>query len=154
MDEALTAEFAAIAKSSGCEILHAEFRGGLLRIVLDHHDGVTIDHCQTVSKQVSAFLDVVDWGREHYTLEVTSPGLDRELYSARDYQRFEGGVVKVTYHPPTGKRTVRGVLEEYVSAGGAGGAGGADTIHLRTDAELLAIPLSSIEKARLVPEFP
>ena len=152
LDDNLKAEFAAIAESSGCELLDARFRGGTLQIVLDHPEAVTLDHCQMVSKQVSAQLDVLDWGPEHYTLEVTSPGLDRELFRRRDYERFAGARVRVTFRPAEGKRTVVGTLERFVPAGED--TAGADAILLAADdEEQLNIPLHTIDVARLVPEL-
>ena len=98
IDADLEAEIDGIARSVGCELLHAELKGGALRIFLDREDGgVDLDHCQTVSRQVSALLDVYDFGNKKYVLEVSSPGLDRELYSPRDYQRFVGSLARVTF---------------------------------------------------------
>lgn len=108
-------ECAAIAEEAGCELLDARFRGGVLRLVLDRPEGVTLDDCQTVSRQVSALLDVEDFGPGRYTLEVTSPGLDREFYREEDYARFEGRRVRVTWKDPEmeHKKTVVGTLTEY-----------------------------------------
>ncbi len=140
-------EFAAIARDCGCSVLEADFRGGVLKIVLDHPDGVTLEHCQTVSKQASALLDVADWGPGRYTLEVTSPGLDRKLYGKDDYQRFVGETVRVTFHPEGGKKTVEGVLES------TGDPKGATTVRVNVQGEPIDIPFSTIEGARLVPDF-
>ncbi|MDH3402601.1 MAG: ribosome maturation factor RimP [Acidobacteriota bacterium] len=150
LDDELMAEFAAVAESAGCELVDARFRGGMLRVVLDHRDGVTLEHCQTVSKQVSALLDVADWGRGRYTLEVTSPGLDRELVRPADFRRFAGSLIKVTWQPPDGKRTVVGTL----AAGPAEDAGGQGEIEVRVGPEeSYHIALQSIQIARLVPEL-
>ncbi len=147
LDQDLEQEIAAIAESAGCELLAVDFKGGVLQVVIDHPEGVRLEHCETVSRQTSALLDVADWGRDRYTLEVTSPGLDRKLYRPRDYARFTGEVVRVTYHPADGKRTVVGVLE------GCRPEGDPETIRVSTDHESIEIPLSSIETARLVPQF-
>ena len=115
IDAKLEAEFAAVAAGSGCELVHVELRPGKLRVFLDRPEGVTIDDCQTVSKQLSAILDVSEFSDRSYLLEVSSPGLDRELYGPRDYARFCGRLVRVTFRadePPT-KRTVVGRLEEF-----------------------------------------
>lgn len=112
----LVEELSAVAAAAGCELLHAEYRGRTLRVFLDRPDGgVTIDDCATVSKEISALLDVTDFGPEHYTLEVSSPGLDRPLYGPRDYERFRGHAVRVTHRDPEtkAKRTFIGRLEEY-----------------------------------------
>ena len=104
----IESELRRIALSEGCELLEIEFHGGLLRITLDHPDGVTLEHCQNFSKQASAVLDLEDFGSGSYVLEVSSPGLDRKLYGPRDYERFLGRLVRVTFRvPETGrKRTV------------------------------------------------
>ena len=81
---------AAVAARSGCELLEIETRDRLLRLVVDRPEGVTIDDCQAVGRQISALLDVEDFGDSRYTLEVSSPGLDRKLYGPRDYERFQG----------------------------------------------------------------
>lgn len=111
----LAAELAAVAREAGCDLLHAEFQGGRLRILLDRSDGVTLEHCETVSKEISALLDVVDFSPGRYTLEVSSPGLDRQLYSPKDYERFCGRLVRVTHvDRQTGrKQTIVGRLEQF-----------------------------------------
>ena len=124
IDEELRREVAAIAEHSECELLHIRFKSNLLQIFLDRPDGqVTLDHCQTVSKQVSAWLDVQDFGPKKYVLEVSSPGLDRELFGPRDYERFCGKLAKVTFFdgPERAKRTVVGRLLAFDSAAPGGG---------------------------------
>lgn len=148
-------EIESIAERTGCELVHAEFRGGTLRVTLDRPEGsgpgqgVTLADCEHVSKQVSALLDVLDFGRERYVLEVTSPGLDRQLYRPKDYQRFVGSKVRVTYLEPDGgkKRTVVGRLEEMRPAGPAGAEG--EITVTTEDGERLDLPLPSIQVARL-----
>lgn len=137
VDPVLERELAAIAAANGSELLKAEYQGGVLRLILDREGGVRLEDCEVVSKQASALLDVADFGRGRYTLEVSSPGLDRELYGPSDYVRFAGSRVRVRFlDPATGKRaTVVGKL-----AGGAGGeeirltgldGGGEKTIRMR-----------------------
>lgn len=114
IQQELRDELAAVAADAGCELLEADFRGGVLRLVLDHPEGVTLAHCETVSRQASALLDVTDFGPGRYTLEVSSPGLDRRLYGARDYERFQGERVKVTWRSPErGKHTIVGGLDAF-----------------------------------------
>ncbi len=109
IDGELRSEFAAVARQVGCELVHAEFQGGTLRVFLDRPEGVTLDHCATVSKELSAVLDVADFGKGRYTLEVSSPGLDRQLYTPGDYQRFCGRMVRVTYLEERSEATDSGV---------------------------------------------
>src|SRR5215210_2410252 len=108
-------EIESIAESSGCELWHAELKGGTLRLFLDKPEGVTLSDCEYVSKLVSAYLDVVDFGKSRYVLEVSSPGLDRQLYRPHHVERFVGHKVRVTLEDPaTGKRrTVVGRLEAF-----------------------------------------
>ncbi len=115
IDPALVSELAAVAEQAGCELLHADFNGGVLRLILDREGGVNLSHCETVSRQVSPLLDVVGFGGGRYTLEVSSPGLDRELFGPRDYQRFAGRIARVTYRNPESgrKRTVVGRLRAF-----------------------------------------
>jgi ribosome maturation factor RimP len=145
----LLAELAAVAESHGCELLHAEFRGGTLRIFLDREGGVRLEDCESVSKEVSPVLDVVDFGRGRYTLEVSSPGLDRQLYGPRDWARFGGRRIRVRFvDPTTGRRaTVVGKLVRFSPE--------SQQIELsemeaRDD---LVLRLADVEQARLEPEL-
>jgi ribosome maturation factor RimP len=145
-------ELEAIADANGCELYHAEFKGNVLRLFIDrpeHSGGVDLGDCEVVSKQVSALLDVVDFGPGRYTLEVSSPGLDRQLYRPRDYRRFVGHLAKVTFRSPeTGdKRTVKGLLKEYRDDGPDGPEITVDVTEGKE--ETLTLPLETIETARL-----
>jgi len=104
IDGELVAELATVADQAGCELIHAEFRGGTLRMFLDRPDGVTLEDCASVSREVSAILDVADFSKGRYTLEVSSPGLDRQLYGPKDYERFCGRLVRVTHVDPETSR--------------------------------------------------
>src|SRR3954468_1088259 len=98
-------ELEAVAQAVGCELVHAELKGGVLRLFVDRPEGVTLAECEQVSRQVSALLDVLDFGAGRYVLEVSSPGLDRQLYRPPDYERFAGHLARVTYEDPeTGKK--------------------------------------------------
>jgi len=116
-------EIESIAESSGCELWHAELKGGTLRLLLEKPDGVTLSDCEHVSKLVSAYLDVVDFGKSRYVLEVSSPGLDRPLHRASHWERSVGRKVRVTLEDPqTGKRrTVTGRLEAFERPAGDSG---------------------------------
>ena len=102
-----------IAAAAGCELVHVELKGGVLRLILDKPEGVNLADCELVSKQASAYLDVADFGRSRYVLEVSSPGLDRQLYKAADVERFLGRLARVSFTDPAGTRkTVIGRLQE------------------------------------------
>ncbi|HYM11009.1 MAG TPA: ribosome maturation factor RimP [Bryobacterales bacterium] len=88
-----------VAASEGLEIVEVEYKGGgnnrVLRIFIDKPGGVSHADCETVSHQVGVILDVEDVIPVHYTLEVSSPGLDRKLLKPADYQRFLGKKARV-----------------------------------------------------------
>jgi len=115
LDQQTVDQIAAIAADEGLELLGTEMVGNgpkaVLRLIVDGPEGVTLDQCSTVSRQASALLDVGDPIRHAYTLEVSSPGLDRKLYSAEDYTQFAGRRVKVKMAPGFREyRTVAGEL--------------------------------------------
>jgi ribosome maturation factor RimP len=146
----LRTQFEDAARQAGCELLHAEFKGGVLRLVLDREGGVDLGHCETVSKQVSALLDVADFDPGHYTLEVTSPGLDRQFYRPDDYRRFVGERVRVTWQDPTmaTRRTVVARLEAFDCDEPASVELVEEQRH-----ERLRIDIANIQIARLAPVF-
>lgn len=116
-------------------------RSSLLRIYIDSDQGITIEDCERVSRQVSGILDVEDPLPGEYTLEVSSPGLDRPLFSFEQYQRFVGEVVNLRLRAPIdGRRKFKGVLEKAE----------ADQITLTVDGALVNIAFAQIEKANIV----
>ena len=149
VDESVRAELAGVAKGAGCELLHVEWKGGILRLVIDREGGVSHEDCATVSRQSSALLDVLDFGAGRYTLEVSSPGLDRPLYTPEDYGRFAGKLARITYQPQAteagqpAKRTVVARLQ-----GWDAGAGTVTAVDEKKQ-ETLVLPLSRILRARL-----
>ena len=85
---------------------------GLLRVFIDHPDGIALEDCETVSRQLSAFLDVEDPLPGHYVLEVSSPGIERRLRTLEHFARFAGNEVKVELKRKTdGRRKLRGELK-------------------------------------------
>lgn len=149
-------ELEAIADHNGCELVHADWKGGRLTLYIDREDGgVDLSDCEVISKQVSALLDVMDFGIGRYTLEVSSPGLDRELYRPKDYARFVGSLTRVTFRSPDdgAKQTVVGRLAAFDPDGGRATGGGTLRLELTEPSgkrgEALEIALADIEKARL-----
>jgi len=155
-----------VAASSGLEIVEVELRGGgkarMLRIVIDKPAGVTHEDCAILSRDVGTILDVGDAiAGNSYLLEVSSPGLDRKLFRAADYERFTGSRVKLTTrNPVNGNRHFEGRLENFKD--------GKLTLDLRKPSksnkkslqqkvvsapEKLELDLANIEKANLVPEI-
>jgi len=155
----LARELEEIAAGQGCELLAVELKGPLLRLILDRPEGgVTLADCEAVSRETSALLDVMDFGPGRYTLEVSSPGLDRELYGPRDYERFTDHRVRVTYRTPdtNARRTVTGCLTAFRPANHRShNSEDGGEIEVVTDEreERLTIPLSRIQVARLVIEL-
>lgn len=108
-------ELAAIAADEGLDLLATEVVGSgpkaVLRLIVDSPGGVTLDQCSAVSRQASVLLDVEDPIHHAYTLEVSSPGLDRKLYSDADYERFAGERVRIKMKPSYREhRVLKGTL--------------------------------------------
>jgi ribosome maturation factor RimP len=163
-----------VAASSGLEVLEVEFRGSgkarMLRVFLDKPGvscgdplgGVTHGDCVNFSREFGTILDVEDAiPGESYTLEVSSPGLDRKLTKASDFARFTGSRIKVmTKNPVNNSRFFEGRLESFNEGRltldttvaskksrkkmGASGAG---------ETQKLEIEFANVEKANLVPEI-
>jgi ribosome maturation factor RimP len=113
----------------------------ILRIYIEREEGVTITDCEKVSRQVSAILDMEDPIAGEYTLEVSSPGLDRPLFTSEQFGRFIGSDVKVRlHHPVDGRRKLNGSIEN-VSG---------DEIMLSVDGEGFRLQHTDIEKANVV----
>ncbi len=111
-------EIEKIVESEGLELVHIDYhrqgRGYLLRVDIDKDGGVTLDDCQLVSHQISAYLDVDDVVPSEYELQVSSPGLDRKFYRDSDYQKFLGRLVRVkTSNPIRGLHVIVGRLKEF-----------------------------------------
>lgn len=102
-------------KAIGVELVEVEFGreevGDVLRLYIDHPEGVTLDRCVEVSRYVGPVLDMEDFIPEAYNLEVSSPGIDRPLRKPGDFKRFEGEPVKLeTIAPVGGRRRYKGRL--------------------------------------------
>jgi ribosome maturation factor RimP len=148
----LQPELEQIAEAAGCELVHVEIKGGILRLFLDKLDGgVTLADCEYVAKLASAYLDVMDFGKSRYVLEVSSPGLDRQLYKARDYPRFVGHLVRVTLEDPATrkKKTVVGRLEAFDLAEGAPEGDARVVVVEEPKGERHEVSLRDIRQARL-----
>jgi ribosome maturation factor RimP len=116
----------------------------LLRIYIDNDEGISVADCERVSHQISGVLDVYDPIPGQYTLEVSSPGLNRPLFGASDFERFKGRRITVTLDTPLkGRRNFNGML--------IGCHEGVVRIH--ADDSEHSLPLEQIGTARLVPEL-
>jgi ribosome maturation factor RimP len=134
-----------VAQRQGYELVDVEFKGGgkssLLRVYIDKTAGISHRDCELVSEQVGTVLDVEDLIPFSYTLEVSSPGLDRKLVKESDYTRFEGKLARIQTRIPLNQQKVfRGRLQ--------GLHDGKVRLELRQGNEL-DIPLDVIQEARL-----
>tara|TARA_Y100001934_G_scaffold240709_2_gene295221 strand:+ start:3082 stop:3540 length:459 start_codon:yes stop_codon:yes gene_type:complete len=132
----------------GYELVGVEMAGGggTLRVYIDREEGISVDDCARASREVSAVLDVEDPIRGTYTLEVSSPGVDRPLFSEADFKRFVGSQVRLqmsTPRPVDGRRRFEGRLVEVT--GGELVVADEDTEHRLASAD--------VAKARLVGEI-
>ncbi len=140
-----TSLFEPVIDSMGYELVGVEFAGGehngVLRVYIDKPGGVTIDDCAQVSRQLSALLDVEDPIAHRYSLEVSSPGIDRPLFKLDDYRRFVGLRAKIKLAVPLlGRRNFTGQLR---------GVEG-DRVLIEVDNELHELPWPDIARAHLV----
>ncbi len=132
----------------GCELWGVEYlsqgRRSMLRIFIESDKGITVEDCERVSRQVSGVLDVEDPIAGEYTLEVSSPGADRMLFTLDQYQRFIGEQVSVRLRAPfDGRRNFKGLLKAVED----------QDVVVEIDAEEYLLPIDSIEKANIVPRF-
>jgi ribosome maturation factor RimP len=117
-------------------------KGGVVRVFIEHPDGIGLEDCEKVSLAISALLDVEDPLPGQYNLEVSSPGLDRKLTKSEHFQRFEGETLKVSMRfPIEGRKRFRGPL---VSSDD-------ENIVVEVDGESHSLPIATIDTARLVP---
>ncbi|HAR90911.1 MAG: ribosome maturation factor RimP [Pseudomonadales bacterium] len=113
----------------------------VLRIFIEREAGVTIDDCERVSRQASAIFDVEEPIAGEYTLEVSSPGIDRLLFTPQQFQRYRGEEVSVRMRTPVdGRRKFKGTLTDVVD----------DIIHIQVDGSDFELPHGDIEKANIV----
>lgn len=140
---------AAVVEAMGYDLVEVEFQArpdnSLLRIYIDGERGVTLDDCQRVSHQVSGVLDVEDLIAGRYTLELSSPGLDRPLSEPRHFIRFAGSEVRIQLRELLdGRRKLMGRLL---------GMHDNEVVIVDGEGREWRVPLERIEKARLVPEL-
>ncbi len=146
LEKKLNGMFEPVIESMGYELVGVELAGSgngtVLRIYIDAEKGITVDDCQAVSYQVSGVLDVEDPLQSRYTLEVSSPGLDRPLIKPEHFRQFIGELVKIrSFEPVLGRKNFKGVLESFDGK----------NLFVAVDNEVYEIPLEIVEKANLVP---
>lgn len=148
MNEQLTSLVGPVVRGLGYELwgieFHAHGKQSSLKVYIDAEDGIGVDDCAKVSRQIGAMLDVEDPISGHYTLEVSSPGMDRRLFTLEQFEAFKGSNVKLSLREPyEGRRRYKGILcgiedEEVV---------------VRSGDEEYLFPFESIERANVVPTF-
>jgi ribosome maturation factor RimP len=156
VEEQVRSIAARVAGSYGLEIFDVQYRregaGMVLRVLIDRpgpaasaEESVSVEDCANVSRDLSAILDVEDVVPTSYTLEVSSPGLDRPLRGAQDYARFAGRRAKIVIREPVdGQSFFRGQL---------GGIDGTDVLIDAEDGKRHRVPMAAITRAHLEVEF-
>lgn len=148
LDEELTGRLRRLAADEGVELLAVEVAGtarkAVVRLVIDRGaGGVTLGDCESVSRQAAVLLDAYDPFPGSYTLEVTSPGLDRKFYGEDDYERFAGEMVRVRMKPTwRGAKQLTGRLQ---------GRGQGQVTLAVADGHTISVPESEIFETRLAP---
>jgi len=132
----------------GFEMVGVEFvRAGkhsILRVFIDHEDGIDVDDCASASHQISAVLDIEDLITAEYNLEVSSPGMDRPLFNPDHYASVVGETITVKLSiPQDGRRNFKGLLLKCEN----------DSILIKVDNDEFSLAIANIEKGNLVPNF-
>ena len=134
-----------LCESEGFELVYVEYQpeagGMVLRLYIDKPEGVTIDDCIYISRQLGDILDVNFENVGAYSLEVSSPGSERPLWKKNDFNRFKGNVARIrTLRPFDGQKNFKGVLLGISD----------EKVKLMVDSKNVAIPFKEIARARLV----
>jgi len=137
-----------LVEDLGYEFVGLEYNSNpkhaLLRIYIDHDNGVGIEDCETVSRETAALLDVKDPIRSHYNLEVSSPGLDRPLFVAAHYREFIGHTAQINlFAPMDGRRKFSGPIL----------CADETTVSINQDGSEVTLNIDNIIKAKLVPDY-
>lgn len=137
-----------IVEGLGYECVGIEFnphsKHGMLRVYIDHENGILLDDCTAVSHQISGVLDVEDPIPGNYQLEISSPGEDRPFFKLSQFERFIGRTVKVNlFRPVAQRRKITGRIEKVLD----------NSVQLKEGEELFDVPFEAMSKARLVPEY-
>lgn len=136
-----------ICDESGLELFDIKFKSdgpsGLLRILIDSEDGITVRDCTRVSKELSTHLDVEDPIRSRYRLEVSSPGLDRPLRHLEDAKKAVGKKVSVKARPIDNRKNFTGTLQAVEN----------ESLLIDAKGKQYLIPWSKVRKAKIVYEF-
>jgi ribosome maturation factor RimP len=138
-----------VVEDLGYEFIGVDYsanpKNRLLRLYIDRPDsGIGVDDCETVSREVSAVLDVEEPIRDQYTLEVSSPGVERPLFSVEHFRRFLGEMAAVRMQAPQeGRRKFKGRIARVED----------DRVWLNVDGTEWCLAIADMEKARLAPDL-
>lgn len=148
MDERLQLLIEPVVKGLGCDLWGVEYlpqgKYSILRVYIDSLDGVDVKDCERISRQISSVLDVEDPLHGKYTLEVSSPGMDRRLFTLEQFEQYAGANVKINLRSPyEGRRKFSGQLcgvEE-------------NEVVIRIDEDEYLLPFEGIDRASIIPDF-
>ena len=134
-----------ICTVQGMELVHIEYQreagGRILRLYIDKPGGVTLGDCAKISSQLGDILDLKLETDVPYTLEISSPGLNRPISKLSDFEKFKGELAKIKIDRPiNGRKNFKGILSGII----------ASDIQLKTETDMVVIPYQDIIKARLV----
>ena len=134
--------------AKGFELVDVEFKkegkNWVLRVFIDKEGGVTLEDCQKISRLAGDLIEVEEVIEPAYTMEVSSPGLNRVLKKEKDFIRFSGKKIGVQCHAPlNGRKKFTGILKDFKN----------QSIHLEVDGQLQIIPINRVAKANLVIEI-
>jgi len=134
--------------AKGIELVDVEFKkegkNWVLRVFIDKEGGVTLEDCQKISRLTGDLIEVEEIIEPAYTMEISSPGLNRVLKKEKDFIRFSGKKICVQCHALlNGRKKFNGILKDFKN----------QSIHLEVDGELQTIPINRVAKANLVIEI-
>ena len=137
-----------LVEDLGYEFIGLEYnpnpKHSVLRIYIDHENGVGIQDCETVSRETAALLDVKDPIKSHYNLEVSSPGLDRPLFTPAHYREFTGSEVQINlFAPQDGRRKFSGPILSACES----------SVSIEQDGSEVTLDYDNIAKAKLIPDY-
>jgi ribosome maturation factor RimP len=137
-----------VVEEEGFELVHVEYtaKGSapVLRAYVDRPGGITLSDCAELSRRISVLLDVEDFIPTHYLLEVSSPGIERPLFTERDYVRFNGREIRLsTREKIDERRNFRGTIEAFHDG----------IVRLRCAKRVYEIPFAQVKRANLVYDF-
>lgn len=147
-EKTLTALLQPLVEELGYEFVGVDFssnpKNPVLVLYIDKPAGLQVEDCEITSREVAALLDVEDPIPGHYVLEVSSPGLDRLLFTPEHFKRFVGELVKITlFEPNEGRRKFTGTIVRVQDA----------TITIEQDGNEVSLQHGNIAKARLAPDY-